>query len=440
MENLSFLPDKNSKIKLYKQLCNKIVELIENSEISIGEKLPSVRTLSIKANIARNTVTKAYKELEKIGYLHSIKKSGFYANKPSSFHEIKNSTFLESGTIISKEKTKSAPKSKFLSNRRKSNLQKTGKNQNQSSDTKKLKRTQKKTKNSKLPIILNSGYVIKESEDNFEKTQTIDQALLKSYENTILSKQNILHTTSNSFGEESFKIAIASFLYNFRKLDVDPNQIIVCAGYEQLLSNIISLNSLQNPKTNIEGMGLLRLAENSLFTQITPRIALPEEENLKIKHIFEKENFEVTEIPFNENEMNLDFLSTSGATLSYISTSRILNNSIFPMQNNISNNYLEWASLQNYRYLIIYDDSSLPKENSPIEPLDEKIIYICSLSNLISNYINASFAILPKNLLAEYKTSFEDFDCSLSKLDQLALTDFIISGKLIYYLTNVKEI
>lgn len=435
MENLSFLPDKNSKIKLYKQLCNKIIELIENSEISIGEKLPSVRTLSIKANIARNTVTKAYKELQEIGYLHSIKKSGFYANKPSSFHEIKNSSSSESDTIISKEKTKSAPKNKFLSNR-----QKTEKNQNQSSETKKLKKTQKKTKNSKLPIILNSGYVIKESEDNFEKTQSIDQALLKSYENTILSKQNILHTTSNSFGEESLKIAIASFLYNFRKLDVNPNQIIVCAGYEQLLSNIISLNSIQNPKTNTEGMGLLRLAENSLFTKITPRIALSEEENLKIKHIFEKENFEVTEIPFNENEMNLDFLSTSGATLSYISTSRILNNSIFPMQNNISDNYLEWASLQNYRYLIIYDDSSLPKENSPVEPLDEKIIYIYSLSNLISNYINASFAILPKNLLAEYKTSFEDFGCSLSKLDQLALTDFIISGKLIYYLTNVKEI
>lgn len=77
MENLSFLPDKNSKIKLYKQLCNKIIELIENSEISIGEKLPSVRTLSIKANIARNTVTKAYKELQEIGYLHSIKKVDF---------------------------------------------------------------------------------------------------------------------------------------------------------------------------------------------------------------------------------------------------------------------------------------------------------------------------------------------------------------------------
>lgn len=429
MENLSFLPDKNSKIKLYKQLCNKIVELIENSEISIGEKLPSVRTLSIKANIARNTVTKAYKELEKLGYLHSIKKSGFYAKKPSSFHKVKTSTSSKSDTMVSNEKINSAPKNKFLSNKIKFDLQKSEK-----------KQSSYKSKKLKIPIILNSGYVIKESENNFEKSETIEQALLKSYEDTFLSKQNILHTTSNSFGEESFRIAIASFLYNFRKLDVDPNQIIVCAGYEQLLSNIISLNSLQNPKTNIEGMGLLRLAENSLFTRITPRIALPEDENLKIKNIFEKENFEVTEIPFNENEMNLDFLSTSGATLSYISTSRILNNSIFPMQNNISDNYLEWASLQNYRYLIIYDDSSLAKNNSPIEPLDEKIIYFCSLSNLISNYINASFAILPKNLLAEYKTSFEDFDCSLSKLDQLAFTDFIISGKLIYYLTNVKEI
>ncbi len=435
MKNFSFLPDKNSKIKLYKQLCNKIVELIENSEISIGEKLPSVRTLSIKANIARNTVTKAYKELEETGYLHSINKSGFYANKPSSLQEITNS--LSSDTITNKEKQKSVPKNKFLSSKKKSDIQKST-NKKLKSNTNKTK--QKERKNSKIPIILNSGYIIKEPEDNFEKTQSIDQSLLKSYEDTILNKQSILYTESNPFGEEPFRVAIASFLYTFRKLDIDPNQIIVCAGYKQLLSNIISLNSLQNPKTNIEGMGLLRLAENSLFTRITPRIALPEEEDLKIKHIFEKQNFEVTEIPFNENEMSLDFLSTSGATLSYISTSRILNNSIFPTQNDISDNYLEWASLQNYRYLIIDDDSSLPKENSTAEPLDDKIIYVCSLSNLISNYINASFAILPKNLLAEYKTYFEDFDCSLSKLEQLALTDFIISGKLIYYLTNVKEI
>lgn len=430
MKSFSFLPDKNSKIKLYKQLYNRIVELIENSEISIGEKLPSVRTLSINANIARNTVTKAYKELEENGYLHSIKKSGFYAKKPSSSTE--NFIQNKSDTINNKEKIKSAPKNKSLQNKIKTKGLK--------SDTIKSQNSQKKLKESKIPIILNSGYIIKDSKDDLKKIESPDKALLKSYSDTILNKQNILHTITNSFGEESFRIAIASFLYNFRKLDVDPSQIIICAGYEQLLSNTISLNSLQNPKTNKEGMGLLRLAENSLSTKITPRIALPEEENLKIKHIFEKENFEVTEIPFDENGMNLDFLSTSGATLSYISTSRILSNSIFSMQNDFSAHYLEWASLQNYRYLIVYDDLSLPKKNFSVEPLDNKIIYFCSLSNLISNYINASFAILPKNLLAEYKTSFEDFDCSLSKLDQLALTDFIISGKLFNYLTNIKEI
>lgn len=428
MKSFSFLPDKNSKIKLYKQLYNRIVELIENSEIPVGEKLPSVRTLSINANIARNTVTKAYKELEENGYLHSIKKSGFYAKKPSSSTEnfIKN----KSDTINNKEKQNLHPKT---------NLYKI-KTKGSKSDTIKSQNSQKKLKESKIPIILNSGYIIKDSKDDLKKIESPDKELLKSYSDTILNKQNLLHSITNSFGEESFRIAIASFLYNFRKLDVDPSQIIICAGYEQLLSNTISLTSLQNPKTNIEGMGLLRLAENSLSTKITPRIALPEEENLKIKHIFEKENFEVTEIPFDENGMNLDFLSTSGATLSYISTSRILNNSIFSMQNDFSDYYLEWASLQNYRYLIVYDDLSLPKKNSYVKPLNNKIIYFCSLSNLISNYINASFVILPKNLLAEYKSAFEDFDCSLSKLDQLALTDFIISGKLFNYLTNIKEI
>ena len=157
MKSFSFLPDKNSKIKLYKQLYNRIVELIENSEIPVGEKLPSVRTLSINANIARNTVTKAYKELEENGYLHSIKKSGFYAKKPSSSTEnfIKN----KSDTINNKEKQNLHPKT---------NLYKI-KTKGSKSDTIKSQNSQKKLKESKIPIILNSGYIIKDSKDDLKK-------------------------------------------------------------------------------------------------------------------------------------------------------------------------------------------------------------------------------------------------------------------------------
>ena len=82
MSDVSFTLDINSKVKLYYQLYSKFAEAIDNGIIVPGKKLPSVRTLSDTMKISRNTVTKAYSELEKNGYLYSVAKSGFFAKRP----------------------------------------------------------------------------------------------------------------------------------------------------------------------------------------------------------------------------------------------------------------------------------------------------------------------------------------------------------------------
>ena len=84
MNNFEIKLDKTSKVKLYHQIYLFFVNAIENKEIPEETKLPSIRTLSEDYNISRNTVTKAYSELESNGYIYSLSKSGFFVKNPDS--------------------------------------------------------------------------------------------------------------------------------------------------------------------------------------------------------------------------------------------------------------------------------------------------------------------------------------------------------------------
>lgn len=80
--------DKDSKRKLYYQLFREISGQIENNTLKTGTKLPSVRVMSQKQGISKNTVTKAYEELEKASYITSVPKSGFFVKKPGETLEL----------------------------------------------------------------------------------------------------------------------------------------------------------------------------------------------------------------------------------------------------------------------------------------------------------------------------------------------------------------
>ena len=84
VNNFEIKLDKTSKVKLYHQLYLFFVNAIKNKELPEETKLPSIRTLSEDYNISRNTVTKAYSELEANGYIYSLSKSGFFVKNPSS--------------------------------------------------------------------------------------------------------------------------------------------------------------------------------------------------------------------------------------------------------------------------------------------------------------------------------------------------------------------
>lgn len=75
--------DVRSRMPIYEQLVEKLKQLIINDVLKEDEKLPSVRELAQQLTINPNTIQKAYRELESLGYIYSLKGKGSFVH-PSS--------------------------------------------------------------------------------------------------------------------------------------------------------------------------------------------------------------------------------------------------------------------------------------------------------------------------------------------------------------------
>ena len=66
-----FQLDLKSRKSIYEQVTDNLKELIMTGTLASGEKLPSVRELSKTITVNPNTVQKAYRELERQGYIYT---------------------------------------------------------------------------------------------------------------------------------------------------------------------------------------------------------------------------------------------------------------------------------------------------------------------------------------------------------------------------------
>lgn len=80
---LTYTFEKGGGVPLYEQLYRKIRDDITSGIISCGSKLPSKRALSEHLGISKVTVEAAYSQLIAEGYIYSVEKKGYYAEKVS---------------------------------------------------------------------------------------------------------------------------------------------------------------------------------------------------------------------------------------------------------------------------------------------------------------------------------------------------------------------
>ena len=74
---------------LYEQIVERFQHLILCGVLPEDEKLPSVRNLAMELSINPNTIQKAYGELEREGFIYSVKGRGNFVAPNSKLKEIK---------------------------------------------------------------------------------------------------------------------------------------------------------------------------------------------------------------------------------------------------------------------------------------------------------------------------------------------------------------
>lgn len=85
-----FKIDQRSSTPIYQQLIQEIKEAILKGVLQAGDKLPSVRDLSVKLTINPNTIQKSYQELERQKVIETLRGKGTFVAmnyKPSEDEE-----------------------------------------------------------------------------------------------------------------------------------------------------------------------------------------------------------------------------------------------------------------------------------------------------------------------------------------------------------------
>lgn len=450
VNNFEIKLDKTSKVKLYHQLYLFFVNAIKNKELPEETKLPSIRTLSEDYNISRNTVTKAYSELEANGYIYSLSKSGFFVKNPSStepsLHSKEKSEDEGIPTVESiikeRKKEKTEEKSDFVT-------------ENIDADSSVLKNSgtfiltdpfssEQEEQNSvlKLPsennektILTNTGDLVNSSPEKRKILSPIED-YVESAKTAIKENKNLLEGNKipDLTGEEPLRIAIAAFLYKFHHLEVNPSQVVVSCNKADILFKLLLLDEFKNPKSSLHG--LLQLAEKSISPRkIKPCIAVPQGFHSSLTDVFSAASIKTTEIPFDSKESIAALLEKSGATSAFIYSKNA-------DSKQKKQEILEWAAKEDFRYIIEYDTSTEISGSDFVysQDFNGKCIYIENFSNLISKSINTTAAILPKKILESYKNQYQKFGCPLSILSQMSIADFLIKDKLINYLSSIEQI
>lgn len=338
---------------LYKQIKNDILAY----KLSPGEKLPSKRAFAKHLNISTITVENAYNQLLAEGYIYSIPKSGFYVNDISSTKPLEGKRSVESSKELIFQNELYAD---FTSN---------------------------------AAVSHTFPYTV--------WTKTLRQ-IMSDYEEELMVR-------SPYGGIGLLRMAISDYLYQFRGMSVDPNQIIIGAGTEYLYGMLIQL--LGRDK----------------------RYAVEDPGYQKITRVYQANQVDCCHIPMDEGGVNMKILNESEADILHISPSHHFPTGIVTP---ISRRYelLSWASRSGDRYIIEDDyDSEFRLMGKPIPALQsidvsDKVIYMNTFSKSLSSTIRISYMVLPKSLATTYKERLGFYSCTVPNFEQYTLYRFIEQG------------
>lgn len=239
-------------------------------------------------------------------------------------------------------------------------------------------------------------------------SESFDFSLWQRYIKSALRQSERLTSYGEAQGEPDLRAAVSQYVNESRSVVCRPEQIVIGAGTQNLLG---ILCALVPQKSNIVFIGSSFERGEAVF------------ENHGHKC------FSLTSIP-----ESFEILKKMSPGLIYISPSHITKaGDILPINRRLE--LLSYAKENNC--LIIEDDydSEFRYYSKPVPSLQgiaggNEVIYISTFSKLLIPSIRISFMVLPFSLLEKYRKRGRLYNQTASKLEQIALCQFIRDGHL----------
>lgn len=210
-------------------------------------------------------------------------------------------------------------------------------------------------------------------------------------------------------GDLPFRAALADLLGQVRGVHCSPEQVVVGAGVDYLLSALFQMLP-EHAAVALEDPGY---PAGYAVARRCGKTALP--------------------IPVDGQGMDPEALAASGAALAYVTPSHQ-----FPLGATMPaarrTRLLHWAYAAPGRYLIEDDyDSEFRYSSRPIPAMqgldrEGRVVYLGTFSRSVAPSIRVAYMILPPALLERYRQVFAHTACTVSRFEQEALRRFLVQG------------
>ena len=227
--------------------------------------------------------------------------------------------------------------------------------------------------------------------------------------NILNDSNSELFAQGESQGDYDLRMTISRYLHSSRGVNCRPEQIIVGAGNDYLLL----------------------LLEKILGRHVG--IAMENPTYKRAYRIFQSFAYRIYTVDMDDKGMRADRLSGLPVRAAYVMPShQYPTGAVMTIGRRAE--LLRWAEKEPDRYLIEDDyDSEFRYRGKPIPSLQSsdkrgKVIYIGTFSKAIAPAIRVSYMVLPESLLEVYRRDCSFYSCTVSRIDQRILNEFIRDG------------
>lgn len=342
---------------LYVYLARCIKNDIISGAILPGEKLPSKRAFAKNLGLSVITIENAYGQLLDEGYLYSVEKSGYYASDVKENIRKKKTPVGEENLVLTGGKTR------FLCDF---------------------------SSNAVEPSLFPFSVWSRLLRDELSKDR------------------DRLMEAPPAGGVYYLREAIASYLKEFRNMDVTPQQIIIGGGTEYLLGLLVQL-----------------LGFGKIYAVTDPGFE-------KIGKIYESCGAACRFLPASEEDTFVRDLQKNNIDVLHVSPSHH-----YPLGSRIplSRRYelLSWAEGGD-RFLIEDDyDSEMRAEGRPLPTLfsidaGSRVVYLNTFTKTLASTIRISYMVLPDPLVKAFYDRLSFYACTVSNFEQYTLARFVDEG------------